>query len=194
MGRSIRQPPFSFPAVAAEGDVVAFLEPEPAQGDQDENHNGQVFETILRVFRLGGGELISDGAPITADGAPLINRRSLLASNGRVFFRTSEGAVAREAITLASAASDLPTQQNISGEDGLSISADSRFDAFASRACPLGCFGQKRDIDVVFVRDRLTGVTERVSVASNLVLGDTNVCVTFGGGGETARTSSSTTA
>src|SRR5439155_10704661 len=47
----IQQPPFSFPAVAAEGDVVAFLEPEPGQGNQDENHNGTVFETVLRVFR-----------------------------------------------------------------------------------------------------------------------------------------------
>src|SRR5438034_6511437 len=56
----ILRPPFTFPAVAAEGDVVAFLEPEPAQGNHDENHNGTVFETIVRVFRLGGGELTSD--------------------------------------------------------------------------------------------------------------------------------------
>ncbi|MBC8246361.1 MAG: hypothetical protein H8E81_02130, partial [Deltaproteobacteria bacterium] len=27
----VREPPFSYPAVAAEGDVVAFLEPEPLQ-------------------------------------------------------------------------------------------------------------------------------------------------------------------
>src|SRR2546425_1117048 len=61
------RPEFSFPAVAAEGDVVAFLEPEPAQGNQDENRNGTVFDTILRVFRLGGGELTGESSPLTAD-------------------------------------------------------------------------------------------------------------------------------
>jgi len=84
----IQQPPFSFPAVAAEGDVVAFLEPEPAQGNQDENRNGTVFEMILRVFRLGGGVLTRDGSPITSAAAPAINGRSLVVSKGRLFFQT----------------------------------------------------------------------------------------------------------
>src|SRR5206468_12660346 len=35
--------PFTFPAVAAEGDVVAFLESEPGQ-NCDENANGTVFD------------------------------------------------------------------------------------------------------------------------------------------------------
>src|SRR5262249_19303315 len=43
----VKAPPFSFPAIATEGDVVAFLEPETAQGNADENGNGQKLETIL---------------------------------------------------------------------------------------------------------------------------------------------------
>src|SRR5207253_5173827 len=38
----IAQPPFSFPAVAADGSVLAFLESEPAQGFTDANGNGAV--------------------------------------------------------------------------------------------------------------------------------------------------------
>ena len=92
----ILQPPFSFPAVAAEGDVVAFLEPEPAQGNQDENHNGGVFETILRVFRLREGQVTNGTEPLTADAAPVINGRSVVVSNGRVFLRTAEAAAGRD--------------------------------------------------------------------------------------------------
>src|SRR5207244_8735466 len=131
----IRQPPFSFPAVAAEGDVVAFLEPEPAQGNQDENHNGTVFDTVLRVFRLGGGELTSDSSPLTADAAPVINGRSLVVSNGQVFFRTSEATVARQTTTRVSVASD-GTQGN-DFSFGPSVSADGRFVAFDSSASNL---------------------------------------------------------
>ena len=133
----IQQPPFSFPAVAAEGDVVAFLEPEPAQGNQDTNHNGQVFETILRVFRLGGGELTSDGSPITADGAPVINGRSLLVSGGRVFFRTAEVSMARRTTTQVNAATD-GTPGSDSGAPSLPatgavvLSADGRLAVFES--------------------------------------------------------------
>ena len=39
-----------FPAVAVEGNVVAFLELEPLEGHQDTNQNGSVFDTILRVY------------------------------------------------------------------------------------------------------------------------------------------------
>src|SRR5262245_48020448 len=156
----IQQPPFSFPAVAAEENVVAFLEPEPGQGNQDENHNGRVFDTVVRVFRLGGGELTSDISPITADAAPVINGRSLVVSNRRVFLRTSEAAVTRQTTTRDSVASD-GTQGN---DNSLfpSISADGRFVAFASAASNLGATNFLF-LDA-FVHDRLTGVTERVNV------------------------------
>src|SRR5262249_32944309 len=128
----IQQPPFSFPAVAAEDDVVAFLEPEPGQGNQDENHNGQVFDTVVRGFRLGAElKLTSDGVPTPGNAAPLINGRSLVVSNRRVFFRTSEAAVAQHTTTRVSVASD-GTQGNDNSGGGLisgvaSISADGRF-------------------------------------------------------------------
>jgi Tol biopolymer transport system component len=164
----IAQTPFSFPAVAAEDDVIAFLEPEPAQGNQDTNHNRAVFETILRVFRLGAGELTSEDAPIAADPAPVINGLNVAVSRGRVFFRTSEAAVARQATTRVSVASDgtpgneaacyMTTQP--------AISADGRFVAFEDCAFNLVSDDTNETGDV-FVHDRMTGVTERVSVASD---------------------------
>src|SRR5262245_43826920 len=38
----IRQPPFRSPAVAASGKLVAFLEPETAQGNADSNGDGRL--------------------------------------------------------------------------------------------------------------------------------------------------------
>ena len=171
----IRQPPFSFPAVAAEGDVVAFLEPEPAQENQDENHNGTVFETILRLFRLGGGEPTSASAPITADAAPVIDGRSLVVSDGRVFFRTSESAVARQTTILVGVNPGLPPPENEGGFFFPSISADGRFVAFDSDNVNL--VGEDVFTHHVFVHDRLTDVTERVDVASDGTQGN-------GGSGE----------
>ncbi|TMB57605.1 MAG: hypothetical protein E6J60_04715 [Deltaproteobacteria bacterium] len=149
----IRQPPFSFPAVAAEGDMVAFLEPEPAQDNQDETHNGQVFETILRVFRLVAGsppsvvELTSDRNPLTADASPIINGRSLIVSNDRVFFRAAEAAAARQRTERVS-------QVSLFSGVGPAISADGLSVAFTSG-------------DVVFVYGRVSGVTEPVSVRTD---------------------------
>ncbi len=48
----IQSPPFSFPAMAVGGDVLAFLEAEPLAKACDENHDGDAIDTILRVFRL----------------------------------------------------------------------------------------------------------------------------------------------
>src|SRR5262245_23307397 len=129
----IQQPPFSFPAVAAEENVVAFLEPEPGQGNEDENHNGRVFDTVVRVFRLGA-ELTSDGVPTPGNAAPLINGRSLVVSNRRVFFRTSEAAVARQTTTVVSVASDGTLGNENLFPSSPSISADGRFVAFDSSA------------------------------------------------------------
>src|SRR5439155_1023731 len=174
------QPPFSFPAVAVEGDVVVFLEPEPAQGNQDENHNGQVFETILRVFRLVTGsppsavEITSDANPLTADGAPVINGRSVVVSNGRVFFRTPEAATALHHTERVSVASDgTPGNGNSLYP---SISADGRFVAFESDATNLVA-GDASGVVVVFVNDRLTGATERGSVASDRTQGNDTAVV-----------------
>src|SRR5438552_13774025 len=110
----VAEPPFSFPAVAAEGDVVAFLESEPGEGSCDENANGAVFDSILRVFRRGPTELTA-GTARAVDTAPLVEGRvydvlstpsrgasSLAVSHGQVLFRTPEVAAARRATARVS--------------------------------------------------------------------------------------------
>jgi len=171
-GRAVartQQLPFSFPAVAAEGDILAFLEPEPAQGNRDENHNGQVFETILRVFRRVTGlpssalELTSDANPLTADASPMINEKSLVVSDRVVFFRSREAAGARQRTTRVSVGSRGAQGNSSAGRPALS--ADGRFVAFGSSATNL-VPGGTNGFTHVYVHDRQAGTTELVSVSS----------------------------
>src|SRR5438876_965293 len=93
----IEQGPFSFPAVAVEGNVVAFLEPEAATNNPathvacDLNGDGDVADTILRVFQLGPTE-VTAGTNVAVDAAPMIDGRSLAVSNGLGLFRASNAA------------------------------------------------------------------------------------------------------
>ena len=197
----ISQPPFSFPAVEIEGDVIAFLESEAMTNDPvppgrtcDETGDFDTLDAILRVFRLGSGEIASGtciggtndrqsckdetdcpagGCRLRAvDEALLVNGQSLAVSNGRVFFRTSEAAMARELTERVSVATGWGEANGISG--GSSVSADGRYVAFYSKATNLvagdtntcgGCSPAGCCADV-FVRDRGAGTTERVSVAT----------------------------
>ena len=107
IGRAVTQlsvPPFVFSAVAAEGDVAAFLEPEPLQGDLDVNGNGRIGETILRVFRRSGGTAVDvlAGQNLEAEAGLMVDRRSLAISDGLVFFRRSEAAAAERVTEVAS--------------------------------------------------------------------------------------------
>jgi Tol biopolymer transport system component len=141
----IHEPPFSYPAVTAQGNVVAFLEPEPLQGDCsvlancDQNGDGDVFDTILRVYRInpdcGGGdpcaEELTNGQILVADADPRLDGRNLAISDGLVFFRTSEADAAPRATSVASVTSD--------GEEAIgqhsqwpAISANGRHVAFFS--------------------------------------------------------------
>ena len=95
----IRQLPFSFAALISEGDRIAFLEPEVRQGGQDLNGNGRVFETVLRFFRMEDDDAVVISGrtdPPTADASPVINGAPFALSEGKLFFRTSEGAEAPE--------------------------------------------------------------------------------------------------
>ncbi len=89
----VRKPPFSFPAVAIENETMAFLESEPSQNACDANGDGDVFDSILRVFSLAGGE-----TPIAraraVDVAPVIDGGALSISGGRAYVRTSEANMA----------------------------------------------------------------------------------------------------
>jgi hypothetical protein len=138
----VHQPPFSFPALAVAGDLVAFLEPEPAEGYRDANDDLDVADTLLRVFRLGNGEELTAALRLAADAAPLVNGRSLVFSDGLLFFRRSEAAGVRRTTALAG-----PGEEPDSTSDQ---SADGRFVAFAG-------------FDVL-VRDERDGTVEVVTV------------------------------
>lgn len=159
----IRQATLQFPAVETEGDIVAFLESEPAQNrqdvgqpDVDVNGNFNLFDSILRVFRLGTIDEISNPSgeePLTADAAPVINGRSMVVSQGRVFFRTTESAEAIQTLSRVSVGSD-GTETTVDSQSIFhAISADGRFVAFdnADRSLDGEVSGQWTD---VFVRDR----------------------------------------
>ena len=177
----VREPPFSYPAVAAEGDIVAFLEPEPLQFAEDANLDGDVFDSILRVYRLdpdcGAGtpcaEDLTAGLDLAVDAAPLIDGRSLVLSEGKLFFRTSETALARQETSLVSVASN-GTQGNSDSSGTPALSRDGRFAAFESWADNLVEDDTNGEEDV-FVHDRATGETTRVSVASDGTQGNQSV-------------------
>lgn len=191
----VRQPPFSFPAVDVEGDVVALLEPEPLEGYADVNGDGEVFNTILRVFRLGeaatpasrgarprlarvaSAQAMSEPEPVTVDAAPRVNGRSVVVSDGLVFFRTSEAAAGRKITTPATRPDGTGSLWRVPSYDQ-SISADGRYVAFDSAAGDIvdddendNCLLED-DVTLVscpdvFVRDRVTGEAVLVSVASD---------------------------
>lgn len=163
----LQQPPFSFPAVATEGERFAFLESEPNQNNCDLNGDGDTFDAILRVFELGPAELTA-GSDIAADGALRINGRSLALSNSLVFFRAPEGAAASRQTRRAN---ELPggVESAAGGNLGVGgltnpISADGRYVVFNS--LETGFFpgaGGKRDI---FVRDLWTDTVELASLST----------------------------
>ena len=164
---SIQQPPFTFPMVAGQGRVAAFLEPEaleatsPAQAVS--NGDGDAFDTFLRVYRTNtAGTVASEltvapafPSPLAVDAALVVNGRSLAVSNGRVFFRTPElGAVPETTVRVSVSDTDAQSD-NLSFQDnpvGNGISATGRFVAFQSIATNLvagGTSGRQ-----IFVRDR----------------------------------------
>jgi cysteine-rich repeat protein len=200
----LRDGPFAFPAVETRDDLVAFLESEPAQGNFDTNGNGDVFDSILRLFRLDpeGPTDLTPAGPPTADASAAVNGRSLgFADAYRLLLLTRE---AREA---DQATSDVATafyrdSNFFYGSWGPSVSADGRYVAFASSAANLVAGDTNLNVDV-FVRDQQSAQITRVSVggcsatqatggsaaasisadgryvafvssASNLVAGDTN--------------------
>jgi len=207
----VQQPPFSFPALAVSDDLIAFLEPEPLQGAADINSNARIFDTVLRAYRLGSGEVTDPLAPVVADAAPLLNARSLAISGGLVFFHGSETAGATHETKRVSVDSAGNQAAGAAfGSISPSLSADGRYVAFSSLA-PNLVPGDTNNVFDVFVHDRATGVTSLTSVgaagqpangpsqlspflsadgryvafasiATNLVPGDTNVCPIGGGG------------
>jgi Tol biopolymer transport system component len=163
--------PFRYPAVAIEGDVVALLESEATQGT-DANSDGDSIDTILRIYRRDPGPSVTDVTPgdIAADAAPIISGRSLAVSNGLVFFRAPEAASALAPMTRASVTS--AEEEADSDSYAAVISADGRYVAFASDASNLTENPNSPD---AYVRDRLTGTTERADLGTGGLEPDSNV-------------------
>jgi Tol biopolymer transport system component len=178
----VRQPPHAFPALAVDADLLAFLEPEPRQGATDENGDGDVADYILRVYRRNAnGDAATEvtGSALAADPALMIDGRSLAVSNGLVFFRAPEAAAAERTTTRVSVRTG--GFQATGDSFHARLSADGRVVAFSSLAsdlvmpndtndfCDPTGFGEVPGMFPccdVFVHDRDSGVTERISVTS----------------------------
>lgn len=154
----LRQPPFTFPAVAVDAsrNLVAFLEPEPLEGDCtsaatcDRNGDGDVFDTILRVLKPEGDGLtdLLDGRNLVADPMPKIDGESLAFSDGKLFYRFSEPSnAANERISLGS---------RIQGVD---LSADGSvvvYNQFVDAPAPVYSRGQ------IYLRDLRAGTPPEI--------------------------------
>ena len=159
----VSEPPFTFPAVAVENDVVAFLESEADQGQCIENGDADSADAVLRIERLGNGET-TYGSPLRAvDAASEIDGRPLAISNGIVFVRSSEAAMASRLTQRVSVGPGGLEADSYSF--GPAASADGRYVVFQSNATNLlGPGGDTNGQDDIFLHDRQTGTTERVSV------------------------------
>ena len=159
----VRQSPFSFPMLALTDGILAFLEPEPAQGFADLNNNGQVADQLLRIFRLGSQEVVATTPPRAVDAAPVIDGRSLAVSAGRVFARSVEASLGRQTIDRVSLA-DGGVEGN-AASTFVSVSGDGRWVAFESAATNLVA-GDSNGFSDIFVRDVGSGSLVRVSLTS----------------------------
>jgi Tol biopolymer transport system component len=172
--------PFSFPAVAVEDDVVAFLESEGMQKVCIENADNDAFDPILRIYRLGNGETAV--SPLRAvDAAPLVNDAPLAVSNGRVFVRTAEAAMAEretEVVSKPNGGGESNTHsfvqtQAVFSQVSPTLSGNGRYVAFWAHDDEL--LGPGTDTNLkydVFVADRVTDTVEMVSVPNGGGQGD----------------------
>jgi len=179
----INQPPFNFPAVAIEDDVLAFLESEPGENRCDEDGNGDASGSIARVFRLGTGEVPM--SPVRGvDANLLVNGQSLAVSNGRVFFRSSEPVMGKRTTERVSLT---PGGLGPNGDSsGNALSYDGRYVAFYSVASDLPNPNISPNCSSLYLRDRVAGTTEQLDPGAG---GTPPRCIYFGGGSKSAEMS-----
>jgi len=154
----ISSPPFTYPAVAVENDVVAFLESEDGQNVCDQTSDADTVDGILRVFRLGFPETAVLGPTRAIDAAPVIDGLPVAVSGGRVYVRASEPSSAAPLVELASrhfSTGDAPA----GGAETWDISGDGRYVAFNGGGEIIPGAGG------VMVYDRIVGTTEFASEA-----------------------------
>jgi len=167
----VSKPPFRFSALAAEGDVIAYLEPELQQGQCatpqlcDQNADGEILDTLLRVYEVGGAPVFT--GPLSADADPVIDGRSLAVSRGLVFFRRPEWGDAK-----------LTTQAFTTDENGAFVGGGiGTYEAvpaldFSGRQVCFSHAGPLVSTDPnslpdVYCRDLATGVLVRESLAAD---------------------------
>jgi Tol biopolymer transport system component len=176
----INEPPFSFPAVAIENDILAFLESEPGENTCDEDGNGDASGSIGRVFRLGTGEIAM--SPVRGvDANLLVNGQSMAVSNGRVFFRSSEPEMAARTTERVSLTTGGLGPNNDSS--GSALSYDGRYVTFHSAATDLPNPNISPSCTSLYLRDRVAGTTEQLDPGAG---GTAPRCIYSGGGSTTS--------
>ena len=176
----VRQLPHLYTALAAEGSFVAYLEPEPGEGDCDagddcdRNDDGDTADVLLRVARrTETGEVVPiepepaagcGALPLCADPEPIVQGRSLMISDGLVFFRADEPSCALRTTELVSI-----------GPSGDPLAAGARagaaLDVNGERIAFVGV-SDEDGVARVMVRNQRDGTTEVVSVDADGVLAD----------------------
>ena len=163
----LNQPPFVYPVVAVEDDVVAFLEAEPLQGDRDANGDRDRFDSILRVFRSNAQEArsLTGARNLVVEPAPLVAGRSLAISEGLVFFRTGEAAeshrrIRRVSVSASGAETDGPSIRPVLSADGQQLS----FESQAPNLSPDSAGSEQRS----YLQDLRSGRTLPLNIESSL--------------------------
>ncbi len=172
VGRAVAlrsQPPFQLPAVAVDGQVLAFLENEQGIGDFasetgcDLDGNGSDGDAVLRVFDETGDR--TAGLDLVVERRPLVDGGVIAVNGGRVFFRASERERAAKLTSWVSVSS-FPGPSGVAENPVPSITPDGRFIAFVSPADDLVA-GDTNGVHDTFILDRQTSTFERVSVSSS---------------------------
>jgi len=150
---SLNTPPYREPAVAADGDLLAYLLPEAQEAYSELNGNGSRVDTILRAYQVTAttATWLNPGVNRAVDAAPLVNDAPFAISNNLIFWRQQEFNDANRS-TVRMNVSDVGAEAN-SSSNNVAISADGRHVVFSSDATNL-VMGDGNGARDVFVHDR----------------------------------------
>jgi Tol biopolymer transport system component len=163
-------PGFARPVLQSGDGHVAFGVGEGRYGDLDLNGDGDVIDSLFRVFDLAGNS-ISTGSP-TLDPTPVVAGKPLAISNGLVFFRSDESDGApRTTIGLTPTVIGIPQQRGDS--DSPSASGDGRLVAFVSSGGrTFTAVAPDNALRHIYLYDRETGSYELIDRTDGGVGGD----------------------
>jgi hypothetical protein len=124
----VNVPGFAKPILATGGGFVALGASEARNGYAAQNGDGDVMDSIVRIFNKAGGSLATGAT--TIDPEPVVNGKPLVLSNGFAFFRTRESdAGARTTATATPFVENAPQRGDSVNP---SLSSDGRYVAFQS--------------------------------------------------------------